>query len=349
MKIKKEKEIDKGQDKSVDSVLKDLQKSLGEGVVFMLGDQEIKKYDVIPTGSILIDNAIGIGGCPRGRIVEFYGEPSGGKTTVLLHVINMAQKLGLRAAFVDAEHALDLTLAKNIGVDTKNLVVSQPDYGEQALEITEKLVESGLFGIVGVDSVAALIPKAELEGDLDDQQIGLQARMLGKSLRRLVAKANRTNTCVVFINQTRSKIGGFGYGGDTTTPGGKALKFFSSVRLDVRRIGSIKQGEEVVGSKVKIAVTKNKCAPPFRTVETEIVFGIGINTVGEVLDTACELGLVEKSGMWYSHNDERIGQGRAQACDWLRTHVEVYDSLLQTIQQKEVPNVGQEKTEFEDQ
>lgn len=313
---------------NLDDVFKVLEQKYGSGVIMLLGKSKIEPIDVISTGSLMLDNALGIGGLPRGRVVELYGAEGGGKTTLALQVIAQAQKLGGEVAFVDAEHSLDLNLASSVGVNVETLCVSQPDYGEQALEIVELLVSSGKLSVVVVDSVAALTPKAEIDGDMDDVQMGAQARMMGKALRKINGKVSKTNTLVIFINQLRSKIGTMG--DPDVTPGGRALKFYASVRLDIRRIAALKQGENVIGNRTKITVKKNKLAPPFKVVETDLIFGKGINRVGEVIDLACDKDLFDRTGSWFSYNGERLAQGKQQLCDLLNTKPE----LLKEIEDK---------------
>lgn len=328
MSIKIKKESDGNQ--TLGSVISALEKQFGTGCIRKLGDDTIPKLDVIQTGSFLLDAALGVGGYPKGRIIEVYGPESSGKTTLALHAIAACQKAGEEAAFIDAEHALDITYAQNIGVDIKNLYVSQPDYGEQALEILDQLVRSSCFGIVVLDSVAALVPKAEIEGEMSDIQVGLQARLMSKALRKITASISKTNTCVIFINQTRQRINTFGHGDPSTTSGGTALKFYSSLRLEIKRIGALKDGEDSVGNKVSIKVVKNKVAPPFKKIETEIVFGRGLNQPGELLDAAGELGIVEKSGAWYTYQETRF-QGRNAGVELLATNKELFDRLLADV------------------
>jgi recombination protein RecA len=298
--------------KQIIAALAQMDKQFGKGAVLMLGSHAALPVDVISTGSISIDNALGTGGLPRGRVIEIFGPESSGKTTLALHVIAEAQKAGGNAAFIDAEHALDPTYARNLGVDTENLVVSQPDYGEQALEIAQALVNSQAVDIIVVDSVAALTPKAEIEGEMGDSHMGLQARMMSQALRKLTASVSRAHTCLIFINQLREKIGVM-FGNPETTTGGRALKFFSSVRIDVRRATAIKDGETVVGNRTKVKIVKNKVAAPFREAEVDIMYGKGISRESDVLDLGVAQGIVEKSGSWYSVKGERIGQGRETA------------------------------------
>ena len=307
-----------------------IRKQFGEGAIMTLGDEETRPVATIPTGSPSLDLALGIGGLPRGRVVELFGPESSGKTTLTLHLIAEAQKLGGVAAFIDAEHALDLTYARRLGVDVENLLVSQPDTGEQALEIAEVLVRSGAVDLVVVDSVAALTPKAEIEGEMGDSHVGLQARLMSQAMRKLTGVTHRTDTMVVFINQIRMKIGVM-FGSPETTTGGQALKFYSSVRLDIRRIGQLKNGDEVIGNRTRVKVVKNKCAPPFREAEFDIVFGSGISREGDLVDLAVERGLIDKAGSWFSYAGERIGQGRERACEHLRQNPALRDDLAQRI------------------
>ena len=303
--------------------LSQIEKQFGKGAIMRMGDgSAIRNVEVISSGSLALDVALGIGGLPRGRVVEIYGPESSGKTTLTLQVIAEAQKVGGTAAFVDAEHALDPQYAENLGVNVEDLLVSQPDTGEQALEITDMLVRSGAVDIVVVDSVAALTPKAEIEGEMGDRHVGLQARLMSQALRKLTANIQRSNTMVVFINQIRMKIGVM-FGSPETTTGGNALKFYSSVRLDIRRIGSIKKGDEVTGNQTRVKVVKNKMAPPFRQAEFEILYGKGISKIGELIDLGVANGLVEKSGAWYSYGKDRIGQGKENARTFLEEHPEM--------------------------
>ena len=302
--------------KAVEGALAQIERQFGKGSIMRLGAREIQPMDFIPTGSLAIDAAIGIGGFPRGRVVEVFGPESSGKTTLALSVIGQAQKRGGVAAFIDAEHALDAEYAKKLGVDIDNLLVSQPDNGEQALEIAEMLVRSNAVDIVVVDSVAALVPRAELEGEMGDSHVGLQARLMSQALRKLTAIVAKSNTCMVFINQIREKIGVM-FGSPETTTGGRALKFYSSVRMDIRRIGAIKRGEEVIGSQTRVKVVKNKVAPPFRVAEFEIIYEQGISREGEIIDLGIKHGIIAKSGAWYSYEGDRIGQGRDNAREFL--------------------------------
>jgi recombination protein RecA len=318
--------------KALELAVSTIEKQFGKGSIMRLGAEEglIKDIDVISTGSLSLDIALGIGGLPRGRIVEIYGPESSGKTTLALSAIAEAQKKGGVVAFVDAEHALDVSYARKLGVNTEDLLISQPDTGEQALEITETLVRSGAVDVLVVDSVAALVPRAELEGDMGDSHMGLQARLMSQALRKLTAAINRSKTLVIFINQIRMKIGVM-FGNPETTTGGNALKFYASVRLDVRRIGAIKQGEDVVGNRTAVKVVKNKLAPPFTKVEFDLMYGEGISAEGDLLDLAVAADLVDKSGAWFSYNGERMGQGRDQAKQYLRDHPEAMKVLREKI------------------
>lgn len=307
--------------KALDAALSQIEKQYGKGSVMKLGDKSHMQVETIPTGSLSLDIALGAGGVPKGRVVEIYGPESSGKTTVALHMVAEVQKRGGIAGFIDAEHALDPVYAKHIGVDIDNLYISQPDNGEQALEITETMVRSGAVYIVIVDSVAALVPKAEIDGDMGDSHVGLHARLMSQALRKLTAIISKTNCVVIFINQLREKVGVM-FGNPETTTGGRALKFYSSVRLDVRRIEALKQGGEVIGNRTRVKVVKNKIAPPFREAEFDIMFGQGISTVGDILDLAANSGVVVKSGAWYAYKDAKIGQGRENAKQFLRDNPE---------------------------
>ena len=313
--------------KALESALQQIEKQYGKGSVMKLGDTGANmNVEVVPSGSLSLDAALGLGGFPKGRIVEIYGPESSGKTTVALHAVAEVQKRGGIAGFIDAEHALDPVYAANIGVDINNLYISQPDNGEQALEITETMVRSGAVDIVIVDSVAALVPKAEIEGDMGDSHVGLQARLMSQALRKLTAVISKSNCIVIFINQLREKVGVM-FGNPETTTGGRALKFYASVRLDVRRIEALKAGGEVVGNRTRVKVVKNKVAPPFREAEFDIMFGQGISKEGDVLDLAVEENIIQKSGAWFAYNDEKIGQGRENAKQFLKEHPEVMDEV----------------------
>ena len=318
--------------KALDAAIAQIEKQYGKGSVMKLGDSNANmNIDVIPTGSLSLDIALGLGGVPRGRIIEVFGPESSGKTTVALHIVAEIQKRGGIAGFIDAEHALDPTYAKNIGVDIDNLYISQPDCGEQALEITETMVRSGAVDIVIVDSVAALVPKAEIDGDMGDSHVGLQARLMSQALRKLTGSITKTKSMVIFINQIRMKIGG--YGNPETTTGGNALKFYSSVRLDIRRIGAIKKGDEVIGNETRVKVVKNKVAPPFKQAEFDILYGEGISRYGEIIDIGTELNVLEKSGAWYSYNGQRLGQGKENVREFLKQHPDVCGEVEQKIRE----------------
>lgn len=304
-------------DKTLDQVMADIEKQFGKGAVMKLGDHEHQKIDTIPSGSIALDAALGIGGYPKGRIIEIYGPESSGKTTFALHAIAEAQKKGGRAAFIDAEHALDPLYAAKIGVNIDELLLSQPDNGEQALEICEALVRSGAISVIVIDSVAALVPQAEIEGEMGDSHVGLQARLMSQALRKLSGVINKTNTVCIFINQLREKVGVF-YGNPETTPGGRALKFYASVRLEIRRGEQIKVGTEIAGSRANIKVVKNKMAPPFKTCSVDIMYGEGVSITGEIVDLGTEAGILEKSGSWYAYQGEKVGQGKENVKEWLR-------------------------------
>lgn len=309
--------------KALDAALANIEKQFGKGSVMKLGDSTANmNIETIPTGALSLDIALGLGGIPKGRIVEIYGPESSGKTTVALHMIAEVQKRGGIAGFIDAEHALDPVYAKNIGVDIDNLYISQPDNGEQALEITETMVRSGAIDIIIVDSVAALVPKAEIDGDMGDSHVGLQARLMSQALRKLTAVVSKFNCIVVFINQLREKVGVM-FGNPETTTGGRALKFYSSIRMDVRRIESLKQGGEVIGNRTRVKVVKNKIAPPFKEAEFDIMFGQGISTEGDILDLAAQVNIIVKSGAWYAYNDAKIGQGRENAKQYLKDNPEI--------------------------
>lgn len=317
--------------KALDSVLSQIERQFGKGSIMRLGDETHKlNIESIPTGSMELDIALGIGGVPKGRVIEIYGPESSGKTTVSLHIIAESQRRGGTAAFVDAEHALDPVYAKNIGVDTDNLIVSQPDTGEQALEIVDALVRSGAVDVVVVDSVAALVPKAEITGEMGDSHVGLQARLMSQALRKLTGSIKKSNTCVIFINQLRMKIGVM-FGNPETTTGGNALKFYASIRLDVRKIDTIKKDEEMIGNRTKVKVVKNKLAPPFKIAEFDIMYGSGISKIGSILDSAVNAGLVKKSGAWFSYGDQKLGQGRENTKLYLDENPELLVELEKKV------------------
>ena len=318
--------------KALEAALGQIEKQFGKGAVMKLGENAQMSVDVIPTGALSLDIALGIGGVPRGRIIEVFGPESSGKTTVALHMIAEAQKMGGEAAFIDAEHALDPVYAKNLGVDIDNLIVAQPDTGEQALEIAEALVRSGAIDIIVVDSVAALVPKAEIDGDMGDSHVGLQARLMSQALRKLAGVLNKSNTVAIFINQLREKVG-IMFGNPEVTPGGRALKFYSSVRLDVRRVETLKVNNEMGGKRTKVKIVKNKVAPPFREAEFDIVYGKGISKEGNVLDIGVNLGIVEKAGAWFSYNGTRIGQGRENVKQYLVEHPDVCAEIEKKIRE----------------
>ncbi|MBV8113319.1 MAG: recombinase RecA [Silvibacterium sp.] len=319
--------------RAVDLALSQIEKQFGKGSIMRLGSREVVPIATISTGSISFDAALGVGGVPRGRVIEIFGPESSGKTTITLQIIAEAQKQGGMAAFVDAEHALDPGYAKKLGVDVDNLLVSQPDYGEQALEITEALVRSGAIDVLVVDSVAALVPKAELDGEMGDSHVGLQARLMSQALRKLTGTVSKSRTCLIFINQIREKIGVM-FGNPETTTGGRALKFYSSVRVDIRRIAAVKEGEAVVGSRTKVKIVKNKVAAPFREAEFDILYGEGISREGDVLDLAVNNNIVEKSGAWYSYGGERIGQGRENVRSFLKDNRDVFTKIDAQLRQK---------------
>jgi recombination protein RecA len=323
--------MDQNQKNALDLAIKQMDKAFGKGTLIRLGDKEVMPVESISTGSLGLDLALGVNGIPKGRVVEIYGPESSGKTTITLHMIAECQKKGGVCAFIDAEHALDVAYAKNLGVDTDNLLVSQPDFGEQALEILETVVRSGAVDLVVIDSVAALTPKVEIDGDMDDMQVGVQARLMSKALRKVTGILSKMNTTVIFINQIRMKIGMTGYGSPETTTGGNALKFYSSVRLDIRRIASLKQAEEVIGNRTKVKVVKNKVAPPFRTAEFDIMFGAGISKMGELIDYGVKLDIIDKAGAWFSYNDSKIGQGKENSKQFLADNPELADEIEQKI------------------
>lgn len=317
--------------KALEAALSQIEKQYGKGSVMKLGDSATNmNIETVPTGSLSLDLALGLGGVPKGRIIEVYGPESSGKTTVTLHMIAEVQKRGGIAGFIDAEHALDPVYAKNIGVDIDNLYISQPDNGEQALEITETMVRSGAVDIVIVDSVAALVPKAEIDGDMGDSHVGLHARLMSQALRKLTAVISKSNCTVIFINQLREKVGVM-FGNPETTTGGRALKFYASIRMDVRRIEALKQGGEIVGNRTRIKVVKNKIAPPFKEAEFDIMFGQGISREGDILDLAANVGIVNKSGAWYAYNEDKIGQGRENAKQYLREHPDTMEEIEQLV------------------
>ena len=324
--------MDDNKRKSLDAALKSLDKTFGKGTILRLGDKEVEQIDSIGTGSVGLDLALGIGGVPKGRIIEIYGPESSGKTTLTLHIIAECQKAGGVCAFIDAEHALDVKYAKNVGVNTDDLYVSQPDFGEQALEIVETIARSGAVDLIVVDSVAALTPKAEIEGDMGDQHVGLQARLMSQALRKLTGIVHKMNTTVIFINQIRMKIGAMGYGTPETTTGGNALKFYASVRLDVRKVATLKQNEEPIGNRVKVKVVKNKVAPPFRQAEFDVMFGEGLSREGELIDYGVKLDIVDKSGAWFSYKDKKLGQGRENSKAFLKENPEIADEITKAIQ-----------------
>lgn len=321
--------MDKEKKKALDQAFKQIEKKYGKGSIMKMGEAPRVSIDAIPTGAVNLDIALGIGGIPRGRVVEIYGPESSGKTTLALHIVSEAQKLGDTCAFIDAEHALDAEYAKNLGVNVDELILSQPDTGEAGLDIAESLVRSGAVGLIVVDSVAALVPKAEIEGEMGDSHMGLQARLMSQALRRLTGIISKSNTTVVFINQLREKIGVM-FGSPETTTGGRALKFYSSVRLDIRRIKTITEGDNSIGSRTRVKIVKNKVAPPFKIVEFDIMYGKGISKTGVLLDTAVDLDIVEKAGSWYSYGDERLGQGREK----VKTMLEENPELVKDIDQK---------------
>ena len=330
--------------KAIEAAMGQIEKQFGKGSIMKLGENSILTLDAISTGCLDLDIALGIGGVPKGRIIEIYGPESSGKTTVTLHMIAEAQKAGGAAAFIDAEHALDPIYAKVLGVDVDNLIVSQPDTGEQALEIAEALVRSGAIDIVVVDSVAALVPKAEIDGEMGDAHVGLQARLMSQALRKLAGSINKSKCCVVFINQLREKVG-IMFGNPDTTPGGRALKFYASVRMDIRRIDSIKQGDEIIGNRTRIKVIKNKVAPPFRQAEFDIMYNGGISKEGNVLDVGVKEEIVQKSGAWFSYKDIRLGQGRENAKQYLKENPAVLNEIDEIIRNKHGLPVANSKTE----
>ena len=328
--------------KSLEIAVGQIEKQHGKGTIMRLGDSPTRKIDVISTGSLMVDYALGVNGIPRGRVTEIYGPEASGKTTLALQVIAEAQKAGGYAAFIDAEHAFDPKYAKNLGINTDELLVSQPDSGEQALEITETLIRSGALDVIVVDSVAALVPRAELEGEMGDSHMGLQARLMSQALRKITGIVNKTRTACVFINQIREKIGVM-FGNPETTTGGRALKFYSSVRVDIRRIGSIKKGDEILGNRTKVKIVKNKVAPPFKTVEFNIMYGKGISKISEILDLAVEYDIIEKRGSWYRFDGDPIGQGTDAAIQFLEEDPELASKIEKTVREKLMPDEADEK------
>ena len=325
-------EKNKLNEKELDEVLKQIQKQFGKGAVMKLGDRPNVEVSVIPSGSLLLDEALGVGGYPKGRIIEIYGPESSGKTTLALHAIAECQKQGGRAAFIDAEHAIDPEYSKNLGVNIDELILSQPDSGEQALEIAEMLASSGAIDLLIVDSVAALVPQAELDGEMGDNSVGMQARLMSKAMRKLAGLLNKNNCTIIFINQLREKVGVM-YGNPETTSGGRALKFYASIRLDIRRTEAIKTGSDVTGNTCRIKVVKNKVAPPFKQCEIDIIYGKGISKDSEILDRAVELGIVKKSGAWFEYNDSKIGQGRETAKEYIHSNEDVKEEILKAIKE----------------
>lgn len=325
--------MDDNKKKQLEQAIAQIEKQFGKGSIMKLGEEVHRSIDVISTGCMTLDHALGIGGVPKGRIIEIYGPESSGKTTLTLHIVAEAQKQGGTAAFIDAEHALDPVYASKLGVDINNLLISQPDTGEQALEICEALVRSGAVDCIVIDSVAALTPKAEIDGEMGDSFMGVQARLMSQALRKLTGIINKSNACVIFINQLRDKIGVM-YGNPETTTGGKALKFYSSIRMDIRKTDVIKDGSEIIGNKTRVKIVKNKLAPPFKTAEFDIMYGTGINNEGCVIDMAIELDVVQKSGSWYSYNGEKIGQGKENVKLFLQSNPEIYDEVKEKINEK---------------
>jgi len=325
--------VDMDRNKAVDLAISQIERQFGKGAIMKLGGSEKIDVPVIPTGTLSLDIALGVGGVPRGRIIEIYGPESGGKTTLALHIVAEAQRQNGLAAFIDAEHALDVGYARKIGVNTDELLIAQPDTGEQALEIAETLVRSGALDVLVVDSVAALVPRAELEGEMGDAQMGLQARLMSQALRKLTGSISKSRTTVIFINQLRMKIGVF-FGSPETTTGGNALKFYASMRLDIRKVSSLKQGQDVIGMRTRVKVVKNKVAPPFRETEFDIIFGEGISREGDLLDLAAEIAIIEKSGAWYSYKGERLGQGRDNTRNFLKEHPEVLQEVESGVREK---------------
>jgi recombination protein RecA len=346
--------MDENKKKSIDLAIKQIDKAFGKGALMRLGDRAVEEIEAISTGSLGLDLALGIGGIPKGRVIEIYGPESSGKTTLTLQIVAEAQKLGGVCAFIDAEHALDVKYAKNLGVDTENLLISQPDFGEQALEIAETLARSGAIDVIVVDSVAALTPKAEIDGDMGDSHMGLQARLMSQALRKLTGVLHKMNTTVIFINQIRQKIGGMSYGSNETTTGGNALKFYASVRIDIRRIQTLKQGEDSIGNRVKAKVIKNKVAPPFKQAEFDIMFGEGISKMGEIVDYGVKLDIVDKAGAWFSYKDQKLGQGRENSKIFLKDNPEICKLIELEIRNSigadgELPTLSEDNTTGDDE
>ena len=332
----------KEKDKTLDQVLADIEKQFGKGAIMKLGERGVKNIDVVSSGSLLLDQALGVGGFPKGRIIEIFGPESSGKTTIALHAIAEVQKTGGRAAFIDAEHALDPVYARKLGVDIDELLLSQPDTGEQALEIVEALVRSEAMSIIVIDSVAALVPQAEIEGEMGDSHVGLQARLMSQALRKLGGIINKTNTICIFINQLREKVGVM-FGNPETTPGGRALKFYSTIRMDVRHSEQIKQGDSVIGNKTTVKIVKNKVAPPFKTAVVEIMYGEGVSRVSEIIDLGVEAGIIDKSGAWYSYNGEKLGQGKETVKALLKENDKLREELEQKVREHFNMTIKKEK------
>ena len=331
--LEKQDELDKEKNKALEDAFKQIEKQFGKGSIMRLGDKVNEKFDVIPSGSISLDMALGVGGYPKGRIIEIYGPESSGKTTFALHAIAEAQKQGGIAAFIDAEHALDPRYAHALGVDVDNLLVSQPDTGEQALEIADRLITSGAISIIVIDSVAALVPKVEIDGDMGDSHIGIQARLMSQAMRKLSGVINKSNTVAIFINQIREKVGVM-FGSPETTSGGRALKFYSTIRLDIRRVEQIKQGDTAIGNLTRIKVVKNKVAPPFKVCDVDLIYGKGVSKEAEIIDLGVKYDIVEKSGSWFAYNGEKLGQGRENVKEYLRNNPNLSEEILQKIKEK---------------
>lgn len=334
-------------EKALDLAVEQIQRDHGEGSIMRLSDDPHQEVEAIPTGSLALDNALGVGGVPRGRITEIFGPESSGKTTLATHIVAEAQKLGGTCAFIDAEHAFDPNYAEQLGVDTDELLISQPDTGEQALNITDTLIRSGALDVIAIDSVSALVPQAELEGDMGDTHVGLQARLMSQALRKLAGTINRTKTALIFINQIRMKIGVM-FGNPETTSGGRALKFYSSVRMDIRRIGAVKDGQDVVGNRTRVKVKKNKVAPPFQEAEFDLIYGEGISSLGEIIDLGTEHDILQKRGSWYSYEDETIAQGRENTKQWLEENPEEREEIKGAIREEIGLATGAEEEESED-